>query len=157
MENITIDEAHEMDALRRKEDETIKAMADKLNDQHKARRAENYFFQAMFNGAKELNRVCLLYEGRKLELNERHLKGELFKYATGNRSHLDYGVTQMQRFRLFLDYYINIVKRKANKLKELCVEIDEAAVEAFQKLFCYDDDREEIKKEILYLEKLHKK
>ena len=157
MEDISIDEAHYMAELRRKEDKRIAAIAGNLNDQHKARRNENYFFQAMFNGAEELNRVCLLYEGRKLELNEMHLKGELFKYATGNRSHLDYGVTQMYRFGLFLDYYIRIVKRKAKKLQALCVEIDEAAVEAFQELFCYDDDREEIKKEILYLEKLFKK
>ena len=158
MEEMTIDEAHEMDALRRKEDKRIQEMAGNLNDQHKARRVENDFFQAMFNAALDLSKFCLLCEtDEKFEAKTLDIKEEIIEHLTAEEGFLRYDLQKLDRFKLLFACYITIIKRKARKLRSLCVEIDEAAIEDFQELFCYDDDREEIKKEILYLEKLFKK
>ena len=158
MENINIYEAHYMAELRRKEDKRIQEMAGNLNDRHKARRNENYFFQAMFNEAPALSEIFLFCEREEqLEAKILDIKEQLIKHLTAEGGILRYDLQKLDRFKLLFNYYITIIKRKANKLKELCVEIDEAAIKDFQELFCYDDDREEIKKEILYSEKIFKK
>jgi hypothetical protein len=158
MEDISIDEAHYMDALRRKEDKRIAAIAVNRNEQHKAKSVENYFFKAMFNVALGLSELCLLCEtDEQFEAKILDIKEQLIKQLTAEGGILRYDLQKLDRFKHLFNYYIMIIKRKARKLTALCVEIDEAAIADFQKLFCDDDDRQEIRKEILYLEKLHKK